>query len=202
MDPRLPEVIAATLQDEIRTGRLPPGSVLRQEELAERFAVSRQPIRQVIEILRGASLVAARRDRSVEVVAPSAEAQRDLLDVRQLLEHEALARALPHLQQRDLLEARQIQERLELADDPAVIEELDSAFHAALYQPCGNARLLRLIDSLRREDRRPYAEQPQGSSHRAQWSREHRALLRACTAREEPTALRVLDTHLTARRRS
>jgi DNA-binding GntR family transcriptional regulator len=198
MDPRLPATIASGLQDDIRTGRLPPGSVLRQEELAGRFGVSRQPIRQVIEILRGTGLVAPRRDRSVEVVAPSADAQRELLAVRLLLEQDALARAIPNLHDSDLLQARQIQERLEQADDPAVIEELDTGFHAALYQPCGNLRLLRLIETLRREDLRPYASQPRGSSRRSRWAREHRSLLRACAARDAAQASALLATHLSA----
>lgn len=201
MDPRLAETIAARLQADIRSGRLPPGAVLRQEELADRFAVSRQPIRQVLEILRNTGLVVARRDRSVEVIAPTAEARRDLQELRLLVERDALARALPRIGAADLLAARQIQERLELAADPATLEELDTAFHAALYQPCGNARLLRLIETLRREDRTPYAAQPPGSVHRTRWARDHRDLLRACAAADARAALRVLDSHLTVSER-
>src|SRR5260221_5824158 len=182
MDPNSTNTIAGRLQDDIRLSRLPPGSVLRQDELAARFGVSRQPVRLALEILRSTGLVAARSDRSVEVVGLTAEALGDLLDVRLLAERQALALAMAQMGQRNLLEARHLQDRIEIESDPKLLEELDCAFHGALYKACGNVRLLKLIDDLRREDRRPYSQQPAGSPARARWTRQHRALLRKCAA--------------------
>jgi DNA-binding GntR family transcriptional regulator len=196
MDPSSGSEIARCLQEDIRLGRLPQGSILRQEALAERFGVSRQPIRLAIEALRTSGLVAVRRDRSVEVVGISADALRDLLSVRVLVEREALVLAMPHLTERDVLAARQLQERIEVETEPRLLEELDVAFHAALYKPCNNARLLVLIEELRREDRRPYREQPAGSAARAKWSRQHRKVLSKCAAGDAAGAVAVLEEHL------
>lgn len=41
----LSEKVAGALQEEILSGRLVPGNLIRQEELAQRFAVSRTPVR-------------------------------------------------------------------------------------------------------------------------------------------------------------
>jgi len=201
MDPNSAAVITSRLREEIRLGRLPPGSILRQDALAERFGVSRQPIRLAIEVLRTSGLVTVRRDRSVEVVGISAQALRDLLGVRVLVEREALVLAIPHLTERDILEARQLQERIEIETDPRLLEELDCAFHSALYKPCNNARLLKLIEELRREDRRPYGEQPVRSSARAKWSKQHRDLLRNCAIGDAASAVAVLEEHLAALKR-
>src|SRR5512135_1194964 len=99
MDPNSASAIAAELQADIRLGRLPPGSVLRQDELAGRFGVSRQPIRLAIETLRAAGLVAARRDRSVEVAGLPPQALGELLALRRLVEREALLLAMPNADQ-------------------------------------------------------------------------------------------------------
>jgi DNA-binding GntR family transcriptional regulator len=195
MDPNSASAIAGNLQDDIRLRRLPPGSVLKQDDLAARFGVSRQPVRLALEILRSAGLVAARPDRSVEVVGLSAEAQGDLLDLRLLVERQALALAMAQMDRRNLLGARHLQDRIEIESDPKLLEELDCAFHGALYKACGNARLLKLIDDLRREDRRPYHEQPAGSPARARWTRQHRALLRKCAAGDAGGAVAALDEH-------
>jgi len=196
MDPRLAVEIVRDLEEDIRQGRLQAGLVLRQESLATRFGVSRQPVRMAIEMLRASGAVALRRDRSVEVVGSSAQGRRDLLAVRTLIEREALTLAMPCFEDRDLLKARHVQEQIEIERDPKRLEELDCVFHSALYQSCGNARLLRLIEELRREDRRPYHEQPVGSPARALWSKQHRKLLRACAARDAAIAVAALETHL------
>lgn len=201
MDPNSPGAIASCLREEIRLGRLPPGSILRQDALAERFGVSRQPIRLAIAVLRTSGLVTVRRDRSVEVGGISAQALRDLLVVRALVEREALVLAVPHLSERDILEARQLQERIEIETEPRLLEELDCAFHSALYKPCNNARLLKLIEELRCEDRRPYSEQPMRSSARAKWSKQHRNLLQRCAAGDAANAVAVLEEHLAALKR-
>ena len=196
MDPNTPHAIATSLQHDVRCGRLRPGAILHQEELAKRFAVSRQPIRLALEILRASGLVVARRDRSLEIADFSADAIRDLQAVRALVEREALTLAIPRLSDREMLEAAHIQERLEIETDPKILVELDCAFHAALYKPCGNRRLLKLIEDLRREDLRPYKEQPMGSSNRRTWSREHRSLIRKCRACDAAAAIAVLGKHL------
>lgn len=191
----MPAGIAKLIEADIRSGALAPGAVLQQEALAERFSASRQPVRMALEILRANGMVVARRDRSVEVAGLSAEAVRELMAVRQLVEREALTLALPKLSERDLMEARQIQERIEIETDPAALEDLDRGFHLALYRAGGNARLLKLVGELRCEDIRPYAMQPPGSPARAAFARQHRALLHACSVGNLPSALDALDEH-------
>jgi DNA-binding GntR family transcriptional regulator len=196
MDPNSAGAVADQLREDIRLGRLRPGTVLRQDALAHRFGVSRQPIRLALQSLRASGLVAGRPDRSVEIVGLSAAAARDLARVRLLVEREALALAVPLRSERDTLEARHLQARIEIEVEPRRIEDLDCAFHAALYRPCGNARLLTLIEDLRRENRRPYEDQPAGSKQRLRFARQHRKILRSYTAGDGPGAVAALEEHL------
>ena len=196
MDPRSPTAISAQLQEDIRLGRLPEGTILHQEALASRFGVSRQPIRLAIQSLRATGLVTLRHDRSVEVTEPSREELRDLVAVRLILESEALRMAFPRRTEKNVLEAKHLQERLEIEHDPRQLEALDNAFHNALYRTCENARLLRLVSDLRSEDRRPYGEQPAGSKKRALWSKQHRRILRHYATGDSNAALSALEQHL------
>jgi DNA-binding GntR family transcriptional regulator len=198
MDPKSASAISELLEQDIRLGRLARGAILYQAALASRFGVSRQPIRLAIQSLRSAGLVAVRHDRSVEVCGPSREELRDLVAVRLLVERAALGSAVPSRTQQNVLEAKHLQERLEIEQDPRQLEALDNAFHNALYRPCRNARLLRLIGNLRSEDRRPYSEQPAGSAKRALWSKQHRRLLRHYAAGDVNGALFALEQHLSA----
>jgi DNA-binding GntR family transcriptional regulator len=196
MDPSASGSVADQLREDIRLGRLLPGTVLHQDALAERFGLSRQPIRLALQNLRASGLVAVRPDRSVEIVGLSAEAVGDLARVRLLVEREACVLAIPHRTERDILSAKHLQARIEIEGEPRLIEELDCAFHTALYRPCRNARLLKLIEDLRRENRRPYETQPVGSTQRARLSKQHRNILRRYAAGDSPGVVVALEEHL------
>jgi DNA-binding GntR family transcriptional regulator len=172
--------------------------VLRQEELAERFRVSRQPVRQALDRLLAEGLVVRRSDRGLAVAGLSAAEGRELAALRILVESEALRLSLPRLAPRDLRRAARLAEDLAEEEDPAAIEELDVAFHATLYAACGNARMLRLIDSLRREGRRSYTLQPPGSAFRAAMAVQHEAILAASRDGDAAAAAAALAAHLRA----
>jgi DNA-binding GntR family transcriptional regulator len=188
--------IAVALRREIESGRLPPGSILKQELLAERFGVSRQPVRQALDRLLSSGLLNRRPDRSLAVAGLTEEQARELAEIRGALETTALRGALSMLGDSDLRKARRLNEDLVEEEDPATLEELDVAFHRTLYGRCGNARLLSLIDELRRESRRAYLRQPKGSDERVILHAEHRAIIEACARRNEAAALQALSNHL------
>lgn len=194
MDPNL---IEATLRDDIERGLLAPGTALKQEELAARFKVSRQPVRRVLERLLVSGFVTRRSDRSLVVAEWNAKQAHDLIGVRVALETHALRLSLPGLDDRTLRKAQRICEALLDEDDPAEIEELDIQFHRLLYGGCGNERLLAMIEDLRREGRRIYAVQPKGSGNRAALHAEHQALLAACRNKDTEAAVAELTAHLT-----
>ena len=189
-------LIATALRREIEGGSLPPGTVLKQELLAERFGVSRQPVRQALDRLLASGLLDRRPDRSLAVAGLTEEQARELAEIRAALESMALRAALPLLGDSDLRKARRLNEDLIEEDDPATLEELDVAFHRTLYGRCGNRRLLSMIDELRGESRRAYLRQPKGSNERVILHAEHRAIIDACARRDEAEALKALSGHL------
>jgi DNA-binding GntR family transcriptional regulator len=96
--------IALELEREIVTGELAPGTVLRQEHLSERFAVSRTPVREALRQLAARGLVSFEPNRGVRVRTLSRDELYEAFLVRAELESLATALAAPKLTDADLAE--------------------------------------------------------------------------------------------------
>jgi DNA-binding GntR family transcriptional regulator len=193
MDPNL---IEASLRDEIERGLIAPGTVLKQERLAAAFAVSRQPVRHALERLLATGFLERRSDRSLAVVGLSPKQAAELLGVRIVLETNALRLSLPDLSTATLRRVRHVADEILHAEEPAEIEELDIAFHRLIYSRCGNERMLTMIESLRREGRRISAMQIESAAYRERLHAEHLAILEACVEHDAARAARELAAHL------
>ena len=64
---RLSDYMAEQIADEILSGRIPGGSQLKQEELAEAFEASRIPIREAFQILENQGLIIRLATRRITV---------------------------------------------------------------------------------------------------------------------------------------
>ena len=157
--------IALLLEDDIVAGRIAPGSVLRQEQLSERFGVSRTPIREALRRLAALGLVSFVPNRGVRVRTLSREELREAFLVRAELESLATELATPRMTPDDLARLDEAESRfgtltLELRakarsgveDNPLAIEWMKAnyAFHDVIYQAAGSPYVERLAKSARR----------------------------------------------------
>jgi len=78
--------IAGLIEEAIVSGELVPGSVLRQEQLSERFGVSRTPVREALRRLAALGLVSFEPNRGVRVRTISHDDLREAFLVRAELE--------------------------------------------------------------------------------------------------------------------
>ena len=102
--------IALVLEQAIVSGELEPGQVLRQEELSERFDVSRTPVREALRRLAALGLVSFIPNRGVRVRTITTEELREAFLVRAELESLATEIAAPKFTEAALRE-------LELAEE-------------------------------------------------------------------------------------
>src|SRR5262245_64878700 len=94
--------IAVVIEEAIVSGELAPGSVLRQEQLSERFDVSRTPVREALRRLSALGLVSFEPNRGVRVRSISAGELREAFLVRAELEALATEVATPKMTPDDL----------------------------------------------------------------------------------------------------
>jgi DNA-binding GntR family transcriptional regulator len=115
------EAIVRQLRDEIVTGELAPGSVLKDAELAKRLGVSITPVREAVAQLTSEGLVdlAPNRVRRVSVI--TRKNALDLLDVMAVLACAGVAWGVPHLTEADIARMR-----VRLDESQAALERGDT----------------------------------------------------------------------------
>lgn len=131
--------------------RLPPGTRLAEEALAEAFGVSRTPMRNVLRRLAYERLVVIERNRGASVYCPTPEDAREVFEMRRLLEGAVVERVVPKLAAADLARLNEI-EAADIAasargDFPASVR-LGNSFHLELARHAGNRLLVRSVAEL------------------------------------------------------
>jgi DNA-binding GntR family transcriptional regulator len=107
--------IALILEEAIVSGELEPGQVLRQEELSERFDVSRTPVREALRRLAALGLVSFVPNRGVRVRTITAQELREAFLVRAELESLATEIAALKFTETELAELDVAEEAFSLA---------------------------------------------------------------------------------------
>jgi DNA-binding GntR family transcriptional regulator len=191
-----PDLIADSLREEILRGAIPPGQPLRQEELADRFGVSRLPVRDALLRLEAQGLVEVFPNRGAFVVSLSASEVREIYELRVLLEGDMIEHAVPRMAADDW-------RRIEAAHEASVRSaggdewaEGDWHFHRTLYLPAARPRQLAMIDTLRGTVARYWSAYSALPTRTVEWLADHEAILEACRARAPAAARRRLGDHL------
>jgi DNA-binding GntR family transcriptional regulator len=135
--PDLVDRVYRALVDAISDGSLAPGARLTQEVLAERLAVSRQPVLQAMRMLRQDGLVVDAPGRGVQVIPLDAASIARVYQVRGALD--ALAASLAAQQGRSIAPELLARGRASTrGGDVQAMIEADMAFHRAVYAASGN----------------------------------------------------------------
>jgi DNA-binding GntR family transcriptional regulator len=191
-----PDLIAESLRDEILRGAITPGQPLRQEELADRFGVSRLPVRDALLRLEAQGLVEVFPNRGAFVVSLSAGEVAEIYDLRILLEGDAIERAVPRMSADDWRRIDAAREAATRSADGADWADGDWQFHRALYLPADRPRQLAMIDTLRGTVARYWSAYSALPTRTAEWLADHDAILEACRSRAAAAARRRLGDHL------
>ena len=94
--------IYADILEQIVTGKRSPGERLKEEELAEKYHVSRTPIREILIALEKDGLVERTRNRGARVSYFTPDDLEQVYDMRIALECLAVRRAITHISLNDL----------------------------------------------------------------------------------------------------
>ena len=140
--------VAERVRELIRSGELPPGTHLRQDDIAARFGVSSTPVREAFLALEREGLVRRHPHRGVVVFMPSVEELSELYEIRAQLEPLATEIAAKKLSEDDLAALERIVTEMRTAR-PKRFVELNDEFHTRIYAAADRPRLGELIDGLR-----------------------------------------------------
>ncbi|MGW1748421.1 GntR family transcriptional regulator [Streptomyces sp. NPDC002092] len=143
------ERVLASLRQEIIAGSLRPGDRLVERELADRFGVSRVPVREAIRALVAEGFVHFETPRRTVVRRLTPHDVQELFELREALEVYAAGLAAARATPQDLA---QVEELLDLAaaateaGDAEAITDVNSRLHDRIVAMAGNSLLTEALE--------------------------------------------------------
>lgn len=193
--------IARALIDDIAAGALAPGERLDETRLAERFGVSRTPVREALNQLVAQRILVSPARRGTRVARYSREELSQIFEVMSEIESICVriaARRLTLLARSEILAAQAACERAAEAGDRAGYLRANEDFHAAIYRAAGNPFLEDLASEFRHRTG-PFRARKFASGEDLRASAErHRALLESIFSEDSRTAPFGMREHMAA----
>ncbi|MFN2470341.1 MAG: GntR family transcriptional regulator [Gaiellaceae bacterium] len=206
--------LALALEQAIVKGEFEPGEILRQEQLSERFNVSRTPVREALRRLAALGLVSFVPNRGVRVRTVSREELHEAFLVRAELESLATELATPRMTREDLAELERAERRF--AEMSAAMRDRNRpesergaltgewlaanyAFHDVIYERAGAPLVARFARSARRTFLGQSVWAPGSAEMDGLYERnvqQHRAITEAIAARSATGARALAREHV------
>lgn len=141
----LNRLVAEALEGLILSGELAPGDKLNENALAERFGVSRGPLREALRLLEESGLVRQEKNRGAFVREVAIEEASDIYEVRAGLDATAGRLLARRITPDEVAQLREFGGRMQAAaqaDDVDGFHALNLAFHDRIVALTGNASLI------------------------------------------------------------
>lgn len=198
------ESAAHRLERELRraivTLELPPGARLSEQEIAQRYGVSRQPVREALIALAKTRLVEIQPQRGTVVVKLSVRKMMEARFVRESIEVALVRRACGGFDRAsreridDLLDA---QDRALARGSHSDFQRYDELFHIAIAEGAGCPLAWTAVEDLKAHMDRICALTLPGAETMAPLIAQHRAIMAAIDAGDADAAEQATRHHLT-----
>ena len=180
----------------IDDGTYRPGDRLVESELAERFGVSRTPVREALQRLETQSML-TRDGRSLIVATLDHNQLAELYTVRTELEALAARLAARHATREEVrVLGQMVEDDHRIVDDPQALSRANRRFHHQIHLASHNRYLVQQLDSVHRTmalmARTSLAAEGRGLRSLA----EHREIVDAIASGEADAAERALRHHI------
>ncbi|BEP12962.1 GntR family transcriptional regulator [Acidothermaceae bacterium B102] len=186
------------LRQRIAEGHYQPGTQLRQENLAREFGVSVPPVREALKTLEAEGLVLYVPRRGYFIAQLTVGELQETYVIRDLLESDAIARAVGALARDDIARMRQCLRDMENAhrsDDVALLTTANRRFHFTLFEGAGLPRMSDLIRVLWDGTDRYRSVYFTTPAHRRRVNAEHRAIMAAVAKGDGTAAVELSRAH-------
>ncbi len=194
----LSTVVFDNLENAIVTGEMEPGERINETAVAERYGVSRGPVREACRRLEEAGLVDFIVNRGVFVKKLAFEDAVEIYQIRAALFAFA-GRVLAHrITNEQIGVLQRLIDEMEAAavrQDARTYYARNLEFHASLMQFTGYRRLVRLYEGLNKELHVFRRRGLNDDTNRQTSSREHRAIIEALRGGSPAHIARVMRTH-------
>lgn len=192
-------MIADQLRQAIMDGTFEPGEQLGEIELANRFGVSRGPLREAMQRLLQEGLLHSEQHRGLFVNTLEAEDIHDIYTVRTAIESAAIRLIIERDPDRSSVRLARAHERMASAaerGDAKALSDADLAFHETLVAESGSPRLQRLAGTLLVETRMCINALQDKYTTPLDLADEHAGIVDAIRDHDLKRALKTMETHM------
>lgn len=186
------DIVTEALREMIVGGELPPGTLLKQRHLAQRFQVSPTPVREALRRLESEGLVTYDVHRGSRVTSIDREEQEENFRILAELESLASALAAEKLTDTDLEEIRALEQGFAECRDERSAKDSNRAFHFRIYECARSPLLLTLMRLLWRA----FPNGPQVWRPHEESVEQHRRLVAALAERDAEEAAEITREHV------
>lgn len=191
--------VTRALRQAIVSMRISPGEMLSEQDLAQKFGVSRSPVREALIKLSEAGLVRVLPQRGTQVVKISRAAVEDARFIRQAVEcavvREAALRARP-VMLAELNASLTRQRRAQRATSSDDFMALDEEFHRLLAETAGRPAAWRMIEDVKPQmDRVRYLDVKQAMPRHTIVA-QHATIVDAIKSADPAAAEKAMHRHL------
>jgi DNA-binding GntR family transcriptional regulator len=186
------------LREGIATGRYEPGQQLRQENLAHDFGVSVPPVREALKTLEAEGQVIYVPRHGYSVAQLSRAELREAYRIRDLLETEAIVRAIGTLTRDDIARMRSAIRDMQRAHRSADVTALTTAnrrFHFTVFDAAAMPRMADMIRVLWDGTDRYRSLYFATAAHRDRVRREHTMIMSAVAGGDTDAAVELSRQH-------
>lgn len=195
--------ICVALAERILSGELPPGTRLKDCDVARQFGTSNTPVREAFRELARDGLVELHPYRGCVVLSADPGELAEILEVRAVLEAEAARLAAPRLTRDQLAELELLADRCEsacAAGEPQRGIAADLDFHWGVVEAAGNETMARILRELHARMR--VMCQASIATLPASAEPTHHALLAALRSGDGDRASALMAEHIASQRRA
>jgi DNA-binding GntR family transcriptional regulator len=183
------------LLEHISRGNLPPGSRIKDTEMASRLGVSRTPIREALLRLAREGVLDADMGRGFSIKRLDAAEMRETGAILSNLEGLALELSDEVPAERLVRLAAIDRELAGVRSEPERCVDLDEQWHRTLLQGCPNERLLSLISTLWQVPRRYMRAYLRDAGRLSLSTQHHAGIIEALRRNDRETAARRFNHH-------
>ena len=193
----LREQIVVQLRDDIMAGRLEPGERLSETKLADRFGVSRGPIREALVQLTNEGLLIGKPNCGVTIASSAPDSIREVIVlIRRTIEIYALRQFFDSIVDDDFRVWEEILQRMQLAlkkKDFNGSAEADIAFHRSLLVRAGQPDLLAIWQTIVARIRSHFRQSHMRTKDALSIYHEHRNIVDTFRKGDKEAAVKVLE---------
>lgn len=195
----LHDTLVAYLREMVLNGELRPGDKVPEQQLCERFDVSRTPLREALKVLAAEGIIRLQMNRGAVVAETTKEEIEEIFPIMGALEAVAGKMACQRASDDEIARIRRQHEEMNAhyaAGNEKEYLRLNRKIHEDIVALSGNTTLKALYQQMLTRIRSIRFVANKGKEQWEQAMREHDAIIKALEARDEVELGRLLQAHV------